>query len=369
MRRIINFTIGIILLAAAAFGAKTMIDNKQKPLPKVEKLIKNVFVERVENKTFPVKISANGNLTAAKKIVIFSEVQGVFVHSDKDFKTGEKYASGEVLIKIDNSEFTANLWAEKNNLYSLIASAMPDLKLDFLEAYPNWQNYLNQFDIHQTLKPLPLPLSEQEKYFLNAKNIFANYYRIKNLEERFQKYTLKAPFSGMLTEALVTKGTLITPGQKLGEFINTDKFELEVGVNKSYSDILKIGNPVWLYNLDKTQQWEGKIIRINAKIDAATQTIATFIEVKGNGLKEGEFLNAEFESKPYEEVIEVNRKLLIKNQSLFVVENEQLKLKPIEPVYFSENTVVVRGLKNGEIILKEPVPGAFEGMSVKALNL
>ena len=52
---------------------------------------------------------------------------------------------------------------------------------------------------------------------------------------------ISAPFSGILTEALVTEGTLIRNGQKLGEFIDPSDYEMEVNISKSYANLLKVG--------------------------------------------------------------------------------------------------------------------------------
>jgi len=44
----------------------------------------------------------------------------------------------------------------------------------------------------------------------------------------------------------VTKGTLIRQGQKLGEYIDTSVFELELAIGKTFSDLLKLGEKVAL---------------------------------------------------------------------------------------------------------------------------
>ena len=93
------------------------------------------------------------------------------------------------------------------------------------------------------------------------------------------KYRIQAPFDGVLTETLVTEGTLVRSGQKLGEFIKTGIYELEVSVSKTYSDLLKVGERVKLNDLDKTRTYTGKVTRINARVDQTSQTIKAFIEV------------------------------------------------------------------------------------------
>ncbi len=45
MRKIISIVLAIILLAGAVLIAKYLIDNKQKPKPRFNKIVKTVFVE------------------------------------------------------------------------------------------------------------------------------------------------------------------------------------------------------------------------------------------------------------------------------------------------------------------------------------
>src|SRR5690606_15560084 len=147
-------------------------------------------------------------------------VQGLFQHSAREFKPGESYEQGEVLIQMDAAELYATAQSARSELYNLIASLMPHLRLDYPDAYNNWQAYLHRFDIDKNIAQLPEIREEQERFFITGRQVYTNFYNIKNLEERLQKFTILAPFNGVLTEALVTKGTLIRSGQKLGEFIN-----------------------------------------------------------------------------------------------------------------------------------------------------
>ena len=61
----------------------------------------------------------------------------------------------------------------------------------------------------------------KENYFISGRGIVSSFYNVKNLEQRLSKYNISAPFNGILVEALVTEGTLIRNGQKLGEFAPT----------------------------------------------------------------------------------------------------------------------------------------------------
>ncbi|TJY37042.1 efflux RND transporter periplasmic adaptor subunit [Pontimicrobium aquaticum] len=365
MRNIILSIIGVVLIIGSILFAKKLIANKNKPRPVAPKVVKTVFIDTVQNTTISIVLPANGNLTAKQRVELYSEVQGIFRGSNKLFKPGQSYRRGEVLIKVDASEHYASVQSAKSNLYNDIAAIMPDLRLDFPEVFSKWDTYLKSFDLSKSTPELPKMNSDKENYFITGRGIVSSYYNVKNLEQRLSKYSIIAPFSGVLTEALVTEGTLIRNGQKLGEFINPNVYEMEVAISKSFANILKVGESVDLTNLDKTESYIGKVSRVNGSIDANTQTITAFIEVAHENLKEGMYLEANLNVKAIENAIEIDRNLLLDDQQIFVVKDSLLDVISAKPVHFSDTKVVLKDVPNGTIILKKTVPGAYAGMLVK----
>ncbi len=365
MRKTILSIVGVLIIVLGVFLSKKIVDSKTRPKPRVEKVVKTVFTQTVSNGTVPIIVPANGNLTAKRRVELFAEVQGVFKKGNKLFKAGQPYSAGETIIRIDASEYYASVQSAKSNLYNLITSIMPDLRLDYPEVYPKWQAYLSNFDLDRTTPSLPAMTSENEKYFISGRGILTNYYNVKNLEQRLSKYTIRAPFKGILTEALVTEGSLVRSGQKLGEFINMDVYELEVAVSKTFSDLLKVGEVVNLVTLDRNKTYNGIVTRINGRVDQASQTIKAFIEVSDSDLKEGMYLEANLNAKEEANAIEIDRNLLLENDKIFVVRDTILDLIDVKPVYFSDKKVVLKEVPDGVTIITKPVVGAYAGMLVK----
>ncbi|RXG25057.1 efflux RND transporter periplasmic adaptor subunit [Leeuwenhoekiella marinoflava] len=359
-----------ILIVGIAVLIGYFIATRDKDMPtEITKEVKTVFVETVKNSTIPIVIPANGNLAAKNRLELYAEVQGVFRSSSNDFKPGQAYKRGQTLLNLDSSEYYASVQAAKSDLYNLITSIMPDLRLDYPEYYQKWQNYLDGFDINKSTPELPETSSDKERYFITGRGIFSSYYNLKNLEQRLGKYRIITPFSGILTEALVNKGTLVRSGQKLGEFIDTSVYELEVSVSKRFSDLLEIGERVTLTDGNGMQSYQGKVVRVNGRVDQTTQTIKVFIEVQGaDTLKEGMFLQANLEARDEPDAISIPRQLLVDNSQLYVVRDSVLDLVEIQPVYFSDKEVVVKGLDDGTRYISKSVPGAYAGMRVKVLE-
>jgi len=369
MRKYISIGLGILMVIGAFYVVKVMIASNQKPQRKAKKIVKTVFIDVVENKDIPIIINANGNLVAKNKIDIYSEVQGILKPLSKDFKAGTTYKKGEVILRINSEEHYANLQAQKSNLFNSITSIMPDIRLDYPEEYEKWQKYLQSFDFKKTTPTLPETNSEKEKFFISGRNIYTTYYNVRNMEVRHSKYTIRAPYTGILTETFVNPGTLVRQGQKLGEFIDPRAYEMEIAISATYRDLLQKGKKVKLHNLENTKSWTGKVVRVNGKIDQTSQTIKVFIQINSEDLKEGMYLEADLLAKSEKDAYEITRKVLDNNNSVYVVNNDSiLKLVAVRPVYFKDQTVIIKGLPDGSKTLSKIVPGAYDGMLIKVFD-
>jgi len=365
MRKVILSVLAIIIIIAASYGAKVIIDNKTAPKPKIKKDVKIVTTDTIQNTTIPIIIPANGNLKAKKRVELFAEVTGVFNSTGKLFRAGQPYNAGETIIAIDNTEFYAQVKSARSNLNNQITAIMPDLRLDYPESFQQWKDYLADLNVDRSIPKLPVPKNDKEKYFITGRNIYTTYYNIKNLESRLSKFRITAPFSGVLTETMVSEGTLVRNGQQLGEFIQTGIYEIQVAVSAEFADLLQIGKEVEMRNISNTKSYQGKVTRINAKVDQASQTIITVIEVSDPYLKEGMYLTANLQAQKIENAIEINRSLLQNGNQVFTVQEGQLVLTGVRPIHFSDATVVLKGVEDGTVILAKSVPGAYEGMAVK----
>lgn len=366
MRKYVTIIIGLLLIAGSAYVANDLSKREQKRRPKNEKVVPTVFVDTVRNSDTPVTVLESGRLMAKHRIEIFSEVQGVMQPTRKEFKPGATYRKGETVVQIRNDDYYANLQSQKSNLQNLITSILPDLRLDYPDAYQKWDEYLRNFDMDKTVAPLPEPSSDKERFFVTGRNIYTTYYATKNMEIILSKYNLRAPYSGVLTDALVTPGSLVRPGQKLGEFIDPSVYEMEVSVNKSLLASLKVGQKVMVRDTENhALVWDGKIIRINGRVDRTTQTVMVFIELRGKDLREGMYLEAIMNGESIDQSIEISRSLLVDESKVYVVNDTTLSLVEVFPKFYNEKTVIIQGLEDGQKLVSRAVPGAYAGMVVK----
>ncbi|MEN8138943.1 MAG: efflux RND transporter periplasmic adaptor subunit [Bacteroidota bacterium] len=359
-----SWVIAIIILVGAVIAFSIISKGKKGVSHSGGKVYKAAMYKEVKNQQLPLIVGASGQLKSKNTFDLYSEVTGVLRSGTKEFRTGTKYKKGELMLKMDDREVKANLYSKRSDFQNLITSILPDIKIEFPDEFAKWESYLLKFEIERSIKPLPELNSAKEKYFISGRQVYTQYYAIKNLEARFAKYNLRAPFNGVVTETSVKPGGLVRSGQKIGVFSNMDVFELEVSVKAGEANHVKIGNKVVIKSHDGIQTWEGVVKRINEAIDLNTQTVSIFIESRGKGLKAGMYLDVEMETSPVENASLISRDILHNNTFVYIVEDSILVEFEINPVKFNEKSVLVDNLKDGAKLVQRNVLGAYPGMKV-----
>jgi len=365
LRKIILAILGIVIVVVSVMLSGVIIDSKPVYGSRSKNSIKEVYIQEVVNQTIKTTVPANGVLVAYQRVTLTSRVQGVLQQIDPLFKAGQTYQQGTLIYQIDDADYRASVRAARANFLSLLTSILPDLQLDFSSEFDQWSSFLSQFSVEQPVPEFP-QMSDKLKLFISGKGVLSSYYNLQNMEQNLAYYRFRAPFTGVLIDAQMTEGSLIRPGQQMGVFIKTGLYELAVQLPKTYVDFISEGSKVVLHSLDGNQQYSGTINRINAAVDAQTQSVQVFILVEDDSLREGVYLNAQLDGIAIDQAFSVKRGLLNENQQLFIVEDEILKLKQVEVLYYTETHAIVRGIEDGVKLLAIPVLGAYEGMEVKS---
>lgn len=366
-KRQISIVAAILLLFGGVFVLRVFQGQKKPPARKpVQKaLIRTVDGISVQNTTIQTDLNIQGRLVAFDKIDIFTEVSGRLIETARPFKVGSYFPKGSALLKIDDTEAQLALLSQKSTLLNTITQMLPDLKIDYPESFSGWNNYVKQFDVKQPLRPFPEPVTEQESFFVISKNIHSQFYNIKSQEERLSKYEVKAPFSGVITEAAINPGSLVRANQKMGSLMNNNHYELEATVRLADLAYVKPGNTAKLYSTDLDGEWTGRVKRISDQIDPNTQTVFVYLNVSGPNLREGMYLKGQIAGQLIEDALEIPRDLIVDQNSVFLIgKDSTLMVQPIEVMSMTEEKAIIRGLENGSILLGQSFAGAYNGQKV-----
>lgn len=373
MNKRLLITIGLILVLIAIAGFLSQYFASQKtPPPQSEKKADKYFVKAkpVKYNQQTVMVKASGRVVSRRVVDLVSEVQGQILGADVTLKKGISFKEGDVLARVFKQDRVYSLQALKSNYLNILASSLPDIKIDYPEVYKQWQDFFNTIDINKPLPALPEINNNQLKVFLASRNLLSNYYNILSQDEVLKKYTITAPFDGTFTEVLLEKGSIVNPGSRIARMIRTDVLEVEVPVPATDARYLREGDKVTLTTEDKSNTYEGSISRKAAFIDQNTQSQSVFVNVKNDdkhSVLQGQYLLAMMKGKILDRAMELPRNAVFDGNSVYVVVEGKLHETSLDIHKLNDKTLLFSGVDEGVMIVTEPLINAKEGTPIEIL--
>jgi membrane fusion protein, multidrug efflux system len=293
-----------------------------------------------------------GRVRAENRLELFPEVQGRVIAGSKPFREGVWFEKGETILQLDSEEARLQLNASRSGFQTLAASLLPDIKLDYpaeMDRYEDWYYNLNP---EQTVPDIPEFDHPQLKRFLTSRGIFDNYYRLKSAEHHLEKFTIRAPFSGILSMARVEPGQAVGPQAHLGTLVDPESYLLTATIPQSLLTDISPGDEVELSDHQKRNLWTGIVSRINPSVDPRSQSVEIYLEVGGNGIREGMYLEGVLEAGEPVQVAEIPKSALLRNGFVYVIEDGVTSQKPIQVINIGHDTARVTGLMENDRIIQ-----------------
>lgn len=357
----------ILILGFVIFNALSSIPQEEKP-PKVFDNTKYVNTIQAAYNDHEIMIEAYGRLNSKQKFEVFSEVTGMMEIENKPFKVGTFYKKGEIIMKINDEELRNSINSQKAEFLNQLSLILPDLKIDYPEAFEKWNSYVDKYQIEAELKPIPEPANTKEKLFLASRRIFTQYYSIKSLETRLDKHTIRAPYDGVVTMSMIEPGSLVRMNQKIGEFSASGVFELELAVPVSEAKYIRVGNKVDVISERSGEKWQGSLVRLSKNINANTQTLTAFVSVAASELKEGMYMKGIIHGETIKEAIKLPRRALVNNSEVYLIKDSLLASQAAKVILLGEEYAYIKGIDSTETIISEPIVNATIGMKVESIQ-
>lgn len=367
-RKTIAFIIVPILLIGAFLFSNFLADKKELPPQRPKPEAKNyVKVQEVKYSQMPIEIEVFGRVGSSQQINLVSEVGGKLVQGQINLKEGESFRKGQVLARVNNKEQKLTLQSRKSNFLNLLASAIPDIKIDFNESFDAWFKYFNSIDLNKDLPALPTPMPTKLQTFLASKGALAEYYAIKSLEENLKKFTMIAPYSGSVVSVNLEIGSVVNPGSAIASIIRTDKLELKVPIQQKDIAFIDVGTTVKILQEGYEKVWMGKVIRKAGYIDPNNQSVNIFIGIENDDrdVYDGLYMQAIIPGKYIEEGMKIDRSIIQNKNEVFVVKDNKLKVTQINIAKFTKDQAIINGLLPGDQLVIEAPTNASNDMEVE----
>ncbi len=364
--------IGILALGVAImlllFGMKE--DPGKRELKVQPKMVETVVVDLDDLVT---RINALGKVVSSQPVELYSEVSGVMEAGGVPFQPGQIFNKGDLLVKIDDRQAVLNLSSRKSELLSALANVLPEIKSDFEDEYPIWQDFFDKINFRDRLPDMPEPGDRKIKLFLARYNVYKNYFSALDFEIIVEKHSIRAPFDGSIVAANLRVGTSVRSGSHLGQIINLADLEVEIPVTVNDLGWVDSNGKVLFRSNELSGSWSGNIRRIGRAIDKKTQTVSMFASLaneSGSYLYEGAYLNADIPGRKIKDAAAIPRRAVYDNRYVYLLSGGKLKMQDISIARIeNEDVIVDGGLKDNDTLVIDMLMGVAPGMSAISRNL
>lgn len=324
-----------------------------------------VLMMEYDPKPIRSSIQFTGRVIPYDQYDIYAEVSGIFERGDHPFKTGTSFSQGDVILKINDDEVRQQVLSARYEFSAAISQILADINIDYADKYDEWQTYFDEMDASTPLEPLPEVNDRQFRMFLNRQNIFSRFSSIRQQEVRLDKFTIRAPYDGVVTDHTINPGALVQNGQRLGRFTGTNLLEIEASIPAREARFISAGDRVTVQTTGlNSETYTAAISRKNAVIEPGTQSIKIFIEIEGNDLEPGNYLEGEISGQMFPEAFRVHKDILVRDNELFIVENSRARLQTVQLLASAGDSMIIAGLDPGTKIIDEFRNAAFEDAEV-----
>ncbi len=380
-----------LVILVAGFGGFRFLKS-QKKVPAQAEIIERPLKVEVATAVFssvPVIIEGHGELVSTRTVDIAAEVAGTVVEVHPRLQTGAVINKGELLFAIDDRDYQAE--------YESSESRYGILQRDKDLAEKELKRLTTLYEKNRV--GTRAGVEKAEKAVNNVANQLAQVKQMMTRAEiKLERCRVTAPFTCRITKKNIEKGQYVAPGKVVLGLADDSTLQIEVpldgsdafrwlgfgGRSKSsgpvsmawFSDVTPVPCKVsWTEN--EENQAMGTLARISS-FDEKTRTVKVVIDVDSKQFQNknismplvaGMFCRVEIPGKPMTRVVELPRRAVSFEDTVYVVKENRLHTVPVKVARVQNNNAYVSdGLNSGDTVITTRLVNPLEKSLVEIVE-
>ncbi len=297
-------------------------------------------------KTTPVSniIKVSGNIMSNEEVNLQSQIAGVV--TDVNFIEGAHIKKGDLLIKIDDAQYQAQL--QKDQV----------------------AKNLDQVTVDRTKKLLDINGVSQQDYDIALNNLNTVIADMKLIEVSIGYCSIRAPFDGVIGLKNVSPGSYINTGTVIADIEQLSPIKIDFYVPEKYSGQLQKDDSIHFTVSGYEENFAGIIYAVDPKIEQTSggMHVRALSPNKNGRLLPGQFANISIMLSHVDNAIMIPTEAVIPKvigQNIYVYKKGVAVSKPIELGIRTDSTVeVTKGLNPGDTIITRGSMVIYPGSKV-----
>lgn len=358
----------ILLMGALVATAIYWFRPQPKTRPSVESKPPLVSVVSVTPQTKTLQVRTQGTVEASRSIKLVAEVSGRVQSVNPLFTDGGEFNQGDILVTLDDRDYQYRLLEAE----AQVAAAARELALEkgqARQAKREWRDLGSKEANALSLRQPQVNAAEAQLASAIAQR--------KAAELNVQRATISAPFAGRVSTSYVDEGQYVTSGTVVADIY--DSLHAEIRLPLTNKQIALLDLPLATVFTEPQQrkvvlaanvagqmrEWIATLIRTEARVDETTRFYFAVADIafpfdqarQPYPLVMGLFVDAVIEGATLDNMIAVPEKSLVKNQWVYIVDDEnRIQQREVTVLNSEGDTLWVRGnLSAGEhLVVSDP---------------
>jgi RND family efflux transporter MFP subunit len=344
------------------FTTEDTVDVKQKSAPKS---VQFVTTETLSTRQEPVFVSAFAEVRPRWSAELRSAVSGRIEAVLDSAHAGERVEKGTTLIKIEKSQYQAEMAAAE--------LAVKEAELALSVAKKATAVTRKQFKRDAISPPNDLALHLPQLRIAESALISAKAGR-DTARRHLEDATVKAPFSGFVTDRYVSPGQTVDSGEPLLKLVDDSAFELTVEVGRRDWLLLKqplAGHSAQVLDQQGQEIAHAKIRQGGGFLDEKTRLYRVFLEITGTDkarVLSGDFVRLLLPGITVSSALRITESSLTQEGYIWYLDkHDQLQRAMPEVLFRQGDKVVIRAPGETELwrIATTPLSSFLPGQQVR----
>ncbi len=381
-----GFIQALLVVALLALGIQGVIMMMaRKPVLKKHEQVKQapvVLTTTVQTGAQEVRIQGEGTVRPLREINLASQVAGKVTEVSPALVNGGEFAEGDVLFKIDPIDYQLAVTLAM----AKVKDAESRLRLAQEESAAAREEWRSLYGGSKKNKNPPPLVVKQPQLVAARAGLDASKSDLRKTRLALMRTTIKAPFTGRVSQKMVDIGQYVAPGLTVAVLFSTEAAEIVLPLEDDdlfwfhvpgFTPGQGAGSPAQVRArfAGRDLTWPGQVVRAEGKLDQRTRMVNVVVRVdkpyeRKPPLAVGLFVSVEIKGRPLSGTVLIPRSALRQENTVWVVDSEnRLHFRPVEVARIEGNHVLLRsGLKNGDQIVVSQLKIVTDGMAVRTAS-
>lgn len=302
-----------------------------------------VQVKIVHPETLRGEATAVGTVLSNEEIEVRSQMSGQIerIH----FREGGTVKKGDLLVKINDDELQAQLLRARSR--QAIADQNAERQKQLFE-----KEFISQEEYNNVQNELHVMKAEAQI-----------------IKAQIDKTEIRAPFDGSIGLRFASEGSYISPSTIVTTLQDNRRMKVDFTIPEKYAGEIKVGDRITFRVQTRTEQFEGKIAFLDARLDRTTRTlrVRALTPNPGGLLIPGSFATVEVRLNERKGMMVPAYALIpdLKGHRVFLYKDGKAMSQAVEIGTRTEEQVeVVQGLQAGDTLITSALLQLRPGMAV-----